>query len=399
MVARGWRAAGQRGSAPPRIVLDGLPLQVQSAGIAVYTGALVRALAAQHPEVEFGLFGLRWPLARDDSAAASASFPPNVRWLPSLVYPLVAGAPIMRMPRLLSAEAALGPAALYHATNYAAPRTRRTPLVVTVHDLALLRFPELGTPGLRQLIARVPRTVHAAQRVIADSHATAQDLRELLGVPAQRIRVVHLGCDERFQPVPDSPARQAVLARYGIAPPYLLHVGTIEPRKNLPLLVRACARLRDQRGAPLRLVLVGHRGWGYDALQRALAAEGARVRVDILGRIAAADLPAVYSAAELLAYPSLYEGFGLPVLEAMACGTPVVTSAAGSLAEIAGDAARYVDPRDPDALAAVLAEVLGDTAQRRILSERGRARAARFSWERCARETFAVYEELVPFTR
>jgi len=378
---------------PRRIALDGLPLQVRSAGIAVYTEALVRALAAQHPEVQFELFGLRWPRARDD-APTLAPFPANVGWVTSFAYVVMAGAPILRLPRLLPLEYVLGTPALYHATNYAAPRTRRVPLVLTVHDLALLRFPELGTPGLRRLIARVPRAAHAARRVIADSETTARDLRELIGVPAERIRVVHLGCDPRFQPVPDSSQRRAALARYGIAEPYLLHVGTIEPRKNLPLLVRAYARLRAQRGVPPRLVLAGERGWGYEALRRELDAHGPTLAIDVVGRIATADLPAVYSGADLFVYPSLYEGFGLPVLEAMACGTPVVTSDAGSLSEVVGDAARCVDPRAADALAAVLGELLDDEAQRRTLSERGRARAAHFTWERCARETFAVYEEV-----
>lgn len=378
---------------PWRIVLDGLPLQVRSAGIGVYTEALVRELAAQHPAVEFVLFGFRWPRARRD-APPLAPFPPNVHWVTSLAYLVTAGAPILGMPRLLSIDSVLSPSTLYHATNYAAPRTRRVPLVLTVHDLALLRFPELGTPGLRRLIARVPRAARAARRVIADSEATARDLRELVGVAAERIRVVHLGCDIRFRPVPDSAERRAVLARYGICEPYLLHVGTIEPRKNLPVLVRACAQLRAARGLPQRLVLAGERGWGYEALRRELDALTTDLRVDIVGPIAADDLPAVYSAADLLAHPSLYEGFGLPVIEAMACGTPVVTSDAGSLPEVVGDAARCVNPRAVDAIAAALGELLADPAQRRILSERGRARAARFTWERCARETFAVYEEV-----
>jgi glycosyltransferase involved in cell wall biosynthesis len=381
--------AGRHPPEPMRIALDALPLQVRSAGIGVYTDHLVRALAAQRPEVEFVLFGLRVPRRH---AAAAAAFPPNVRWITSWAYPLVTGTPFMGLPRFLSLEQVLGTPTVYHATNYAVPRTRRVPLVLTVHDLALLRFPELGTPALCRLVAGLRRAAPAARRVIADSRATAGDLRELLGLPGESIRVVHLGCATRFQPVPDTPHRQAVLTRYGIVEPYLLHVGTIEPRKNLPTLVRAFARLRAARDGPLRLVLAGERGWGQEALQRALAADGGG-RVDVVGAVAADDLPAVYSAAEIFVYPSLYEGFGLPVVEAMACGTPVVTSTAGALPEVAGDAARCVDPRDPDALAALLGELRDDPEQRRMLAERGRVHAARFTWERCARETFAVYEE------
>ena len=380
-----------------RIAVDALPLQVRSAGIGVYTDELVRALAAQHPEVELVLFGARLPRRRA-TAPPAARYPSNVRWVRSLAYPLITGAPIIGLPRLLALERALGTPALYHATNYATPRTHAVPLVLTVHDLALVRFPELGTPALRRLLAALPRAVRAARRVIADSEATARDLRALLDVPAAAIRVIHLGCAERFRPLPDSPHRRAVLAGYGITAPYVLHVGTIEPRKNLPALVRAFTRLRATRDLPHRLVLAGARGWGDAALQRALAASGIEGLIDVVGAIAPDDLPAVYSAADLFVYPSLYEGFGLPVVEAMACGVPVVTSTSGALPEIAGDAARSVDPRDEGQLVAVLGELLDDSVQSRVLAERGRARAARFTWERCARETFAVYEEVMAHT-
>jgi glycosyltransferase involved in cell wall biosynthesis len=376
-----------------RVVLDALPLQVRSAGIAAYTDGLVRSLAAQHPEVEFALFGLPARLL-GERGGSRAPYPANVRWITTLAYPLVTGTPIMGLPRLVRLERVLGAPTLYHATNYAAPRARAVPLVLTVHDLALLRAPELGTPSLRRLLANLPSAARAAARLIADSEATARDLRELLGVPAERIRVVHLGCDARFRPVEDSPARRAVLQRYGILEPYLLHVGTIEPRKNLPALVRAFARLCAGRRQPPRLVLAGARAWGDAALRRALAAEDPHLPIAVVGPVAADDLPALYSAADLFVYPSLYEGFGLPVLEAMACGTAVVTSDAGALPEVVGDAARTIAAHDGEALIAALRELLDDPAQRRALGARGRARAASFTWARCAAETFAVYEEV-----
>lgn len=394
-MTKGARVPARSDGRPLRIALDGLPLQVRSAGIAVYTKSLVRALAEQHPEVEFVLFGLHRRRGRG-AALQPTRFPSNVRWATSWAYQLVNGAPIFGLPRLLTLERCLGEPTVYHGTNFVVPRTRGVPVVVTVHDLALLRFPELGTSSLRRLVACTARAARAARLVIAVSQATARDLRESLGIPAEKIRSVGLGCDARFRPVPDSPERRAVLARYGITEPFVLHVGTSEPRKNLPALVDAYARLRATRaGLRQRLVLAGPRGWGHADLQRAVAASGAGGYVDFVGCIDDADLPAVYSAADLFAFPSLYEGFGLPVLEAMACGTPVVTSTAGALPEVAGNAARFVDPSNPEMLAALLGELLADPVQRGALAERGRRNAERFTWERCARETFAVYEEAV----
>ena len=187
-------------------------------------------------------------------------------------------------------------------------------------------------------------------------------------------------------------ARRAVADQFGVSGPYVLHVGTIEPRKNLERLVTAMAHLA-QRGTPHILVCAGAPGWGAAALHRHLEATGTGDRVRLLGAVPDAVLPALYAAADALAFPSLYEGFGLPLLEAMACGTPVVTSNVAAMPEIAGEAAVYVDPRDPEAIAAGLDRVLHDTGMRAALIDRGLARARSFTWERCARETLAVYDE------
>jgi len=375
-----------------RIALDALPLQVRSAGIAVYTEGLVRALAAAQPELSITLFGLAAsPGGR--SAADTGAWPAAVRWQRSLLYPLIMGAPLMQLPRLLPLEAALRGADLFHATNYAAPHSRTTPLVITVHDLALLRFPALGTPALRRLVRRVGADAARARRVIADSESTARDLRELLGVAAASLRVVYPGCDARFFAPLDPAASARVLERHGVAPPYILHVGTLEPRKNLDRLVRAFAAARAAQRLPHRLVLCGASGWGSAALESLLAAPELADVVRCTGAVSHDDLPALYAGAALFAYPSLYEGFGLPPLEAMACGTPVLTSRVASLPEVVGDAAVLVDPYDEAALAATIAQVLGDAELRAGLAARGRARARQFTWERCARETLTVYRE------
>jgi glycosyltransferase involved in cell wall biosynthesis len=374
-----------------RIVIDALALQVRSAGIAVYTEQLARALAVARPDLELTLFG--WPAPGMGNATADdGSWPANVRWQRALLYPLIMGAPLIQLPRLLPLEASVRGAHLFHATNYTTPSTRSTPVVLTVHDLALLRFPELGTPALRRLVGRVGRNAAAARLIIADSEATARDLRELLAIPSAKIRVVHCGCAAQFRPV-TAPDCEPVLRRHGISTPYLLHLGTLEPRKNLVRLLGAYRQvLRSQSDVP-PLVLAGAPGWGATAVRRALDELQLRDRVHLTGAVPTRDLPALYSAAVAMVFPSLYEGFGLPVLEAMACGTPVVSSTGGSLPELAADAALYVEPSDEAAIADAIATVLRDASVRGELRVRGMARARQFTWARCAERTAAVYDE------
>jgi glycosyltransferase involved in cell wall biosynthesis len=233
-----------------------------------------------------------------------------------------------------------------------------------------------------------------ASRIIAVSEATKRDLLELYGVEAERIEVVPHGVDARvFHPSsPDEIGR--VRRRFGIEGQYVLSLGGIEPRKNLPNLVRAFARL-PARARPALVLAGGGVEWnpeGRDALQEVMREVRADVgeRVVLTGYVQEPDKVALLGGAEALVYPSLYEGFGLPVLEAMACGTPVVTSDLSALPEVAGDAAVLVDPRDPDAIASAIERVLGDEDLRRGLADSGMSRAARFTWEETARRTAAV---------
>jgi len=375
---------------PLRIALDGLPLQVRSAGVASYVRGLVGGLAALDADLELRLVGLPWPAP----APRDAGWPAGVRAAPALGYPLAMGTPLP-LPRLLSAEAAFGDADLFHATAYAMPRARRTPVVLTVHDLTLLRLPEVGTAALRRSVRRAAAEAGAARLVIADSEATRRDLIELAGVAPAAIRVVPLGVGAEFRPQPVAAARAAVTTRFGLTEPYLLHLGTVEPRKNLPLLVEACARLWREGRLTHRLVLAGPPGWGSAALEASIARHGVGDRVRRLGRVADAERPALYGAADAVLIPSVYEGFGLPLLEAMACGAPAVASDAGALPEVAGDAALLLDPRDAQAWAEAIAALLGDPALAARLRTAGPPRAAAFTWARCARETLAVYREAV----
>jgi glycosyltransferase involved in cell wall biosynthesis len=381
-----------------RIVIDGLPLQVRSAGIAAYTQALVGTMACLWAEEEFVLFGLdraALTMLRAEPRAhpLDARWPPNVRHLGSLRFPAVMGYPVPIISRLLTLESVAGDCDLFHGTNYALPRSRQARLVVTIHDLSLVRHPHLGTAALSGFVRRMTRSVIEATRVIAVSDATRRDLVDLLAVSPDTIRVVHNGYDPRFQPLPASAARHRVRERYNLVDPYILHVGTLEPRKNLDMLIRAYAHLRREPHIAHGLVLVGDRGWKYEPIFRLVEQLGLRDAIRFTGAVPADDLPALYNAADLFVYPSLYEGFGLPPLEAMACGTPVVTSNVSSLPEVVGDAALLLDPHDEGGLVEAMARGLADVELRQHLRERGFEQARQFSWERCARETLAVYEE------
>jgi len=282
--------------------------------------------------------------------------PPDVLWVPAHVLPLV--------------------------------HPRRA--VVTIHDLGYLHHPE-SHPALHRLYLRLSTawSARAATHLIAVSQATKSDLVREYDVSPDKVTVVYHGVDERFRPVDDPTTLAAVRQRYGIAGPYVLYVGTLQPRKNLVRLVEAFAQILPPLVGGV-LVLAGRKGWLYDAIFETVARLGLTGRVIFPGYVDAADVPSLMAGAQLFVLPSLYEGFGLPVAEALACGVPVVCANVSSLPEVAGDAALLVDPTDVDALAGAMRRALTDEPLRRDLIARGFRQAARFSWDRCAAETLAV---------
>lgn len=281
--------------------------------------------------------------------------------------------------------------ALLHGTVAITPVVSPCPTVVTVHDLSFLRFPQ-AFPRLQRLYLRTQagRSARAARRVIAVSRATKEDVVRLLHVPADRVDVVYNGVDEAFGPAPQAQVEAFRRAR-GLPPRAILHLGTLEPRKNLVRLVQAFDLVRRRGHQDVALILAGGKGWDYTAIFQEVARLGLEAAVLFPGYVPDAELPWWYRSAAVFAYPSLMEGFGLPVLEAMACGAPVVTSSASSLPEVAGDAASLVDPTSVDGLAAALAELLDNAELAQERRERGLQQAARFSWRRTAQETAAVY--------
>ncbi len=283
-------------------------------------------------------------------------------------------------------ERATGPVDVVHATAIAVPPSR-APLVVTIHDLAFLADPTHATRHGNRFFRRGTELARRhATLVLVPSEATAEECRQA-GFDPGRIRIVPWGVD--VQPVTDADVA-AARARHGLVRPFVLFVGTIEPRKNLAAVIDAVASLR---GRDLDLVLVGPEGWNEDLDGRLRTLQGTGIGVHRLGFVAPEHLPALYAACAAFCFPSLREGFGMPVLDAMAHGAPVVTSAGTATAEVAGDDALLVDPRDHEAVGAALARVLDDPVLADDLRRRGRARAGGFTWERTATLTAAAYEE------
>jgi glycosyltransferase involved in cell wall biosynthesis len=301
---------------------------------------------------------------------------------------------VIPFPRLwtharLSAEMAARPPDVLFVPSHVLPIVHPRRSVATIHDLGYLYWPKAHPLARRwYLHLSTMYNARASSRVIAVSRTTADDLVRLYRVPAAKIAVIPEGCGSEYRPV-SAEAVATVRSRYALPERYVLAVGTIQPRKNLDRLVEAFLRVREASGA-VQLVLAGKPGWGAAPVLRQIAASGSAVR--ILGYVPDRDLPALLGGAEALAFPSLYEGFGLPALEAMACGTPVVCSNNSSLPEIVGDAGLLVPPTDVGAIAGALLLLLEDPALRDELRRRGLERAAGLSWKRCAAATLDLLE-------
>ena len=364
----------------------------QGAGIGRYVRELVRELAAQDSETPYRLFV---------SGAKRRSLPPapgsNFAWYPTRITPLWFARLWYRLQVPLPVETFVGRVPLFHATDFTLPPTLPgIKTLLTVHDLSFVRAPETTTPVLKAYLDQVvPRSVRRATHVLADSQATKDDLVELYHTPPEKVTVLLGGVNPEFKPVTDSNVLQAVRDRYQIpGNPYIFSIGTVQPRKNYARLIEALAALGPEY-ADVHLVIAGGRGWLDSPIYQAVEDNGLSERVHFTGFARDEDLPALYSAARCLAYPSLYEGIGLPVLEAMACGTPVATSNISSMPEIAGDAALLINPYNVEELSGALAQLLSDETLRVELITRGFEQAAYFTWARAAQQLRGIYQRML----
>jgi alpha-1,3-rhamnosyl/mannosyltransferase len=377
------------------IGLDAIPLTEPRAGVGHYTYELARALADASPTDEFEL---AYPSTYSSiNLEAREPLPLNLKEARVRVGALGRRWWSAGLPRYASRRGFR----LFHGTNYEVPLWGGATRVMTVHDLSLLSHPE--THERRRVWRarrRLPLMARAADAVITPTEAVRREVCTRLRITPSKVFAVHEAARECFKPMDEREAADT-LRELGIdGGQFLLAVGTIEPRKNLATLVSAFEEvLRERPASGLRLVVAGGRGWLSGPLFESLEKSPARARVVLAGYVLDEQLRALYSTCAAFVYPSLYEGFGLPPLEAMSCGAPVIAGNTPAVVEVSGGAARLFDPRDASQLARALLQLLDDDAARRALSEAGLRRAAQFSWQRTARATLDVYAEALKRSR
>jgi glycosyltransferase involved in cell wall biosynthesis len=368
-----------------QVCIDVSPTAQQHAGLGRYAGEIASALARQD-SVDLSLFYNR---------QGNAQLPSYLDHLPHKTVKM--GNKPWRMAVLLSQlmhwpmDVTFGAVDVFHATNHLLAHFGQAGTVFTLHDLIFLHFPEYHLPYNRWYLSfAMPRFLRAADAVVTPSECSRQDAINFYGLPAEKITVIPEAAAPGFKPATDQTRLDAVREKYNLPKRFILHVGTIEPRKNLSRLLDAFKSLLAYQ-PDLRLVLIGKKGWLYDEFFQKLRGLGLEEVVIFPGYVKEADLPSFFHLAEVFVYPSLYEGFGLPPLEAMACGAPVVCSNAASLPEVVGDAGLLVNPTDTKELTLALRRVLEEPDLRRRLSQQSLARASLFSWKKAAEQLKDLY--------
>ncbi|MEZ4868542.1 MAG: glycosyltransferase family 1 protein [Caldilineaceae bacterium] len=375
------------------ITLDYTPALRQRAGIGRIIRGQVQALVALNPGYDLRLFVVG-PVSAEERRQAPLplhSTPVSERNMVRLWHRL--NSPWPRVEWFTR-----GPIDLFHATDFVLAPSRARRKLVTVHDLAFLFYPEASMPSLhRYLNVVVPRSIRRADHLLADSHNTAKDLQEQWQIAPEQITVVQGAVDHsRFRPITDPQQLHAVRARYGIGDhPFILGLSTLQPRKNFTRLIEAFHLARQEANLPHRLVIGGSKGWLYDVIFAKVQELKLTDAVLFPGYVDDQDLPALYAAADFFAYPSLYEGFGLPVIESLACGTPVLTANNSCLPEAGGAGAIYVEAEKSTAIAEGILQLAQDSALRKQLHAAGLAHAAQFTWQRSATQLLAAYQRVL----
>lgn len=383
------RSNNLKRSSQLRFGIDGIPLHEPLTGVGHYTLELARALARESPAEEFDFLSQHPYLPSIKNNADAHATPPNLHLIQTVRGRINRYWWLIGLPQYIREHGIK----LFHGTNYDIPLWKFCPTVLTIHDLSLMLHSQTHEAVSVRRSRRLPLMARTATMIVTPSESVRREVCEHLPVRPEKVVAIVEAARSLFRPMPETETIET-RQRLNIEDDFLLFVGTLEPRKNLVTLVRAyeaLARVLDQK-LP-QLVIVGKKGWLNDDLFATVKASGVEGRINLTGYLTDEELCALYSSCRIFIYPSLYEGFGLPPLEAMACGAPVVTSRIASIAEVTGNAARLFDPQDVESLTHELHALLTNEQERRHLSALGLKRAAEFSWERTARETREVYEE------
>lgn len=374
-----------------RIALDYTAGIRQGAGVGQYVRSLVDAMLAQDTHNKYTLIASgrptpEHPFPTADNARSRGIGIPD-RYLNILWYR-------WRVP--LYANYFTGPADIYHGLDFALPPiSGKTRKIVTVYDLAFVEHPEAAVPSLVAYLNKVvPASVAAADVVAAISYATKQTLIEHYQTPPEKITVVPCGVAPHYQPVTDPDFLEATRQKFALRHPFVLGVGTLEPRKNHKGLIQAFYEAQQSKDGPAMLAIAGGKGWLYEETQQLVTELKLEDKVHFLGRVSEQELLTLYSLADVFAFPSFFEGFGIPPLEAMACGAPVITSNTSSLPEVAGNAALLVDPYDPHTIAQAMLRILQDAPLRSELQRQGYLQAQRYTWSKAATKMLSVYQQV-----
>ena len=382
-----------------KITIDARPAMLQRTGIGHYTYNLVNLLHKIAPEHHYYLCDVFagmgfYNMHRVDNKQSNTDRFLNIFKIP---FPFVTVSRfLMLMGNKLQGKATkIENTDLFFGTNFRAVFADNVKTVITIHDMAHEYFPETikDSATLTYLKDQLPEVARKADRIIAVSETTRDDIIRFLAVDPGKIRVVFNGVESRFRQIADTDLLTRLRERYGLPDKFMLYVGAIQPRKNISGIVEAYARLCERNVCSHHLVIAGGDCWKSEGLKTQIAALNLQDKVHFLGYVDDSDLPGLYNLADQFVFPSFYEGFGLPVLEAMACGIPVLTSKTSALSEVAGDAAILVDPHSVDEIAYAMERLALDAELRKNCIDKGLQRARLFSWERCAEETLAVLQE------
>jgi glycosyltransferase involved in cell wall biosynthesis len=380
-----------------RIGIDTTSAVMQGGGIGRYTRELVQATLAQDTDNEYILFSASMPpdkslpqIFPSNGRVTYKIAPVSEQWLYRLWYRA-------RLP--VSVQRFMGKLDIFHSPDFVLPPVSGSiPTLLTVHDLSFVHFPEVYPEVLVNYLNKVvPWSVERATYILADSAATKQDLMETWQVPDEKVAVLYSGVGSAFGRVEDEDEITAVRQKYNLGDvPYLLSVGTVQPRKNYQMLIQAFAPLADKW--PHNLYIAGGKGWLYDEMMTEIERQGLTNRVRFIGFVDDEDLPTLYSGASLYLFPSLYEGFGLPMLEAMACGVPVIASNVSSLPEVGGETAVMLPPHSPSEWTQTIDKILSSPEKQQKMVSLGYQKIQEFSWEKSSVQLLRIYQTLLPLT-